>query len=77
MQREVSFLGHRVGAEGIGTMEEMVRAVTDWPTPSDQKQLKSFLGLASYYRRFVQGFSGTATPLYQLLQKDRDFVWTG
>lgn len=76
VQREVSFLGHKVGGKGIGTMEEKVRAVTDWPTPINQKQLKSFLGLASYYRRFVRGFSCTAAPLYQLLQKDRDFVWT-
>jgi len=76
MQREVYFLGHKVGGEGIGTVKEKVQAVTDWPTPTNQKQLKSFLGLASYYRRFVRGFAGTAAPLFQLLQKDKDFVWT-
>ena len=53
MQRIVSFLGHRVGVECIGTMEEKTWAVTDWPTPTNQKQLKNFLGLASYYRWFV------------------------
>ena len=72
MHREVQFLG----GEGIGTMEAKVQAVADWPTPANQKQLKSFLGLASYYRKFVQGFSCLAAPLYQLLQKDRDFGWT-
>ncbi|KAJ8383354.1 hypothetical protein AAFF_G00221440 [Aldrovandia affinis] len=76
MQREVTFLGHRVGGEGIGTLEEKVQAITGWPTPTNQAQVKSFVGLASYYRRFVRGFSRVAAPLYQLLQKDRDFVWT-
>ena len=63
-------------AEGIGTMDEKVRAVKDWPTPRDQGQLKSFIGLASYYRRYVRGFATIATPLYRLLQKDCDFVWS-
>ena len=76
MQREVTFLGHKVGEEGIGTLGNKVQAVTDWPAPTNQKQLKSFLGLASYYRRFVRGFSCTAAPLFQLLQKDCDFLWT-
>ena len=76
MRREVQFLGHMVGGEGIGTMEAKVQAVADWPTPANQKQLKSFLGLASYYRKFVWGFSCLAAPLYQLLQKDSDFGWT-
>ena len=76
MQREVSFLGHRLGRDGIGTMDEKVRAVKDWPTPTGQQQLKSFLGLVSYYRRFVRGFSCVATPLFRLLHKGQDFVWT-
>ena len=74
MRKEVEFLGHRLGGEGISTLEEKVHAVRDWTTPTDQHQLKSFLGLASYYRRFVRGFSCTAAPLYRLLQKDSDFI---
>ena len=76
MQRQVTFLGHRVGREGISTVQDKVQAVADWPVPSTQKDLKSFLGLASYYRRFVRGFSCIAAPLFQLLHKDREFVWT-
>ncbi|CAI5669096.1 unnamed protein product [Oreochromis niloticus] len=76
MRREVEFLGHKLGQEGISTLEEKIHTITEWPTPADQKQLKTFLGLASYYRRFVKGFSSIAAPLFRLLQKDRDFIWT-
>ena len=51
-----------MGGKGISTMEETVWAVPDWPTPTNQKQLKSFLGLASSYRRIVRGFSGQLSP---------------
>ena len=76
LQREVTFLGHKLGREGISTVEDKVQAVRDWPTPTDTRQLKGFLGLASYYRKFVKGFSCVAAPLFTLLQKDREFVWT-
>lgn len=65
MRRDVSFLGHREGKEGISTMDDKVGAVLDWPTPTNQHQLKSFLGLASYYRRFVRGFSNTHTHTHK------------
>ena len=76
MRKELEFLGHRVGEEGISTLEEKVRAVKDWPVPANVRELKSFLGLASYYRRFVRGFSCIAAPLFRLQQKDCDFAWT-
>lgn len=70
MQREVEFLGHKVSSEGISTLEEKVSTIRDWPVPGDQTELKSFLGLASYYRKFVKGFSCVAAPLFRLLQKN-------
>ncbi|KAL0188675.1 hypothetical protein M9458_015774, partial [Cirrhinus mrigala] len=76
LSREVTFLGHRIGSEGIGTAEDKVRAVREWPVPANQRELKSFLGLASYYRKFVRGFSCIAAPLYKLLKKDQCFVWS-
>ncbi|KAK7919250.1 hypothetical protein WMY93_010534 [Mugilogobius chulae] len=76
MRKELEFLGHKVGGEGISTLEEKVQAVRDWPTPTNLRELKSFIGLASYYRRFVRGFSCIAAPLFSLQRKDCDFVWT-
>lgn len=68
MTKELEFMGHRVGGEGISTLEEKVRAVRDWPVPTNLQELKSFIGLASYYRRFVRGFSCIAAPLFRLQQ---------
>ena len=77
MQREVTFLGHKLGGGGVGTMDDKVQTVKDWPTPSTVQDLKSFLGLASYYRKFVRGFSCIAVPLFRLLQKGVVFDCTG
>lgn len=76
MRREVEFLGHKLGREGIGTLEDKINTIRDWPTPTDLRQLKSFLGLASYYRRFLKGFLCIGAPLFRLQQKDHAFVWT-
>ena len=66
-QREVKYLGHRVPAEGIATDPEKVTAVENWPRPETLKQLRSFLGFASYYRRYVPHFTAVASTLNALV----------
>ncbi|KAD5318041.1 hypothetical protein E3N88_17987 [Mikania micrantha] len=72
---QVAFLGHVVSAEGITTDPTKVEAITKWPRPTSDTEVRSFLGLAGYYRRFVEGFSSVALPLTQLLRKGVKFTW--
>ena len=76
MQRSVSFLGHVVSGAGIATDPDKTNAVAEWTIPTSVKEARSFLGLASYYRRFIRGFASTAAPVHALTQKDRTFEWT-
>ncbi|CAL9692669.1 unnamed protein product [Knipowitschia caucasica] len=76
LQRETTFLGHVVSAEGVATNPEKVAAVQDWPIPVNVRDLRSFLGLASYYRRFVRNFASVAGPLHRLTDKGKPFAWT-
>nr|GFC31085.1 putative reverse transcriptase domain-containing protein [Tanacetum cinerariifolium] len=71
----VAFLGHIVSAEGITMDPAKVEAITKWPRPTSVTKVRSFLGLAGYYRRFVEGFSCLALPLTKLMRKGEKFVW--
>ena len=64
---EVKYLGHRVTRDGVKPEPDKVEAVKTWPTPCNLKELRSFLGFASFYRRFVPGFSKIAGPLHTLV----------
>ena len=75
LKKEVKFLGHVVSSQGIKTDPEKIETVKTWPIPLDVKELQSFLGLASYYRRFISGFSIIAEPLYKLCRKGVQFDW--
>jgi hypothetical protein len=74
-QRKVVFLGHVVSKEGIATDPEKIKVVQNWPVPQNVTEVKSFLGLCSYYRRYIHNFSTIARPLNRLTEKNRDFIW--
>ncbi|TYJ97514.1 ty3-gypsy retrotransposon protein [Cucumis melo var. makuwa] len=73
---KVTFLGHVVSSEGVFVNPTKIEAVTNWPRPSTVSEICSFLGLAGYYRRFVEDFSRIASPLTQLTRKGTPFVWS-
>ncbi|KAG8491074.1 hypothetical protein CXB51_014234 [Gossypium anomalum] len=74
--REVGFLGHIVSGDGIQVDPSKISAIVDWKPPKNVTEVRSFLGLAGYYRRFVNGFSIVAAPMTGLLQKNVKFEWT-
>ncbi|XP_074283271.1 uncharacterized protein LOC141607825 [Silene latifolia] len=73
---EVAFLGHVISKEGIKVDPAKISAISDWSSPSDVGEIRSFLGLAGYYRRFVKDFSKLARPMTQLLKKESKFLWS-
>jgi hypothetical protein len=72
----ISFLGHVISKEGITVDPRKIEAVVNWERPSNVHEIRSFLGLAGYYRRFVEGFSKLSSPLTALTKKKARFEWT-
>ncbi|KAG5899439.1 hypothetical protein JTB14_033630 [Gonioctena quinquepunctata] len=75
-QKEVRYLGHVVSGEGVAVDDQKIKAVKDWPIPKDIHQLRSFLGLCTYYRRYVLGFANIAKPLTRLTEGQTKFQWS-
>ena len=74
---EVEFLGHRIGVNGLSVMADKVDAVRDWPQPRSVTDVRAFLGLAGFYRRFVKDFSRIALPITELTKEMKEpFRWT-
>ncbi|GAA0152574.1 hypothetical protein LIER_37518 [Lithospermum erythrorhizon] len=73
---KVQFLGHVISGEGICVDPQKVEAVINWERPTSVTEVRSFLGLAGYYRRFIQDFSLIATPMTKWTRKDVPFVWS-
>jgi len=74
--REVGFLEVVIGPEGIKMEEEKVKEVLEWLTLKCIKDVQKFLGLANYYRQFIQGFASIVRPLHDMVKKDRKWEWT-
>jgi hypothetical protein len=74
--KEVSFLGHVITGGGIVVDPGKVRDVLNWEPPTTVLEIQSFLGLAGYYRRFIEGFSKIVKPFTSLLEKDKKFIWS-
>nr|KYP45847.1 Retrovirus-related Pol polyprotein from transposon 17.6 [Cajanus cajan] len=72
---EVKFLGHVISAQGIAVDPTKVEAVLRWERPKSVTEVRGFMGLAGYYRRFIEGFPKIVMPLTQLTRKDHPFVW--
>ena len=73
---EVQFFGHVISAQGIAMNPTKIETMVKWERPQTVIEVRSFLGLAGYYRRFVEGFSKMVSPLTQLTRKDQPFSWT-
>ena len=75
LRARIEFLGHMVDKNGIHTTQDKVKAVQKFPVPTSVNNVRSFLGLAGYYRAFIQDFAAIAYPLTRLLKKDVPFQW--
>eukprot|EP00253_Pinus_taeda_P019771 PITA_19771 len=75
-REEIQYLGHVITKDGIAVDPEKIKAIMEWPVPKDVADVRSFMGLAGYYRRFVEGFSKVAFPITSLQKKGKAFHWT-
>jgi hypothetical protein len=73
--KEVAFLGHIITDVGIKVDPRKISKILNWKQPIDVSKIRSFLGLAGYYRRFIEGFSKIVKPLTSLLDKGKEFKW--
>ena len=72
---EIQYLGHVVTKVGILVDPEKIKAIEDWPVPKDVTDVRSFMGITGYYRRFIEGFSRIANPITSLQNKGKKFYW--
>lgn len=75
LRKEIMYLGHVISDSNVQPNPDKIKAVAEFPLPKNQKQIKQFLGLAGYYRKFIQNFAAIAKPLTVLLKKDEKFNW--
>jgi hypothetical protein len=73
-QDKIEYLGHVISSEGVATDPSKIEIIKQWPSPSNPTQLRAFLGMTGYYRRFIQGYGIICKPLFKSLKKD-GFSW--
>ena len=73
---KVTYLGHIFSGSGMMPDTQKIKAVQDWPIPTTVTAVRQFIGLASYYRRYIKDFATIAAPLHNLTQKGNDFTWS-
>eukprot|EP00253_Pinus_taeda_P009116 PITA_09116 len=76
LKEEIQYLGHVITKNGIVVDPEKIKSIMDWPIPKDVADIRSFMGLVGYYRRFMEGFSKVAFPITSLQKKGKAFQWT-
>ena len=69
-------MGHVISEEGVAVDPSKIEVIQEWPTPKNMTEVRSFMGLAGYYRRFIKGFSEIAHPIISLEGKGVQFIWT-
>ena len=73
---QINFLGHVISAQGIMVDPQKIEAISNWGAPTNQTEVRSFLGLAGYYRKFIRNFFLIASSLHKLLNKNVRFEWS-
>ncbi|XP_057840254.2 uncharacterized mitochondrial protein AtMg00860-like [Cryptomeria japonica] len=75
-QTKIKYLGYVISGDGIAVDPSKIQAILEWLAPTNASKVRSFMGLAGYYWRFVQGFSRIAHPITSLQRKGKKFVWS-
>lgn len=75
LRKDIYFLGYKITADGVAMDERKVAAIKNYPVPTNTRQLKSFLGIAGFYRKVVPRFSPVTSPLHKLTGKNVPYVW--
>jgi hypothetical protein len=75
-QKKIQYLGHVISTEGVAVDLEKIRAILEWLVPKDVEDIRSFMGITGYYRRFIEGFSKIAYPITSLQKKGTKFNWS-